>query len=380
MNRPTVSPVSVMEALEQRALFSVDPTITGVLPATLVATVKNTTSVTLTLTNSGAVPAKGPYTIRLFASVDQTLDPSDTLISTTAKTLASLKAGAGRSMKFKLGTVPVVPTDGAYFILADITGAINGGVDSVSASAGTVAIANPFIDLSDTVAITAPAAGRTVTPGKPFTLTVDVTNHGNVTATGPLAIDIGRSLSAAGTTPTDEGITAKTVKILPGKTDVIKLTRNVPVDVSLGSYFYVATIDPSAAFANTDLTDNVAITATSLGVVSAFPNIIGVLTGPGKIIAGADAGQTGTLSFNFATENQANGTVQGSGTLTGVGSVDSAFSVSAKISAGGILSGEVIGFEDTTDSLAARLVGDILTGTIVSGDKGGESVSFSLML
>jgi hypothetical protein len=344
-------------------------TIPGPLPATLITTVKNQTTISVNLANTGPAAVKGKYTVSFYASTDQALDPTtDTKISTLSASLPKLAIGGNKLVKFKLGTVPRVPTSGPYFILVDVSGAPTGGLDVIAASPGTVAITNPFVDLSDTVTITSPSSG-TVVPGKSYALSVDVTNNGNTTAKGPLAIDVASSLSFVGTSPVDEGIITKTINIKPGATKIVKLTSKIPLGTSPGSYYYVTTLDPANTFNDPNLANNVAITTTALTVTSLYPSILGTFTGPALETAGPQKGDTGTVSVTITNESNSSGVFLGTGSTATTRKM-AAFALNGTISTKGVVTGTA----GKGASFTAKLVGNVLTGKIT---KAKEIVTFT---
>jgi len=98
----------------------VTPTVTGVPTTSLVSGAKTNKTVKVTLTDTGAVAAKGPVTVALYASTDQTLDGGDTLITSVTKTV-NLSVDKSMTFAVPLGTIPSLAASN-YFIIANATG------------------------------------------------------------------------------------------------------------------------------------------------------------------------------------------------------------------------------------------------------------------
>jgi uncharacterized membrane protein len=306
--------------------FDLVPSIVGTMPTAAIATVKVKDAITVDLTNTGGSTINGGYTLTLLLSADQTLDGSDTQIVAVTKNLPSLKAGANRSLVVKIGDFPDV-TNGNYFILAEVTGTLAGASDNVAATAGEIAITDPFVDLSDTVVY---AGASSVKPGKKANVAVTVTNSGNVPAKGSLLIDLAYSVNADGSAAVSDGSISANINIAPNKSKVVKFPKTVPIGTTPGNYYTVTTVDPGNTFSESNVGNNTAVTPTALTVLGLYPDITGSWTGSYRGLTGQDKGETGPIDVDF-TEDDA------TGTLSGPGSSDGNFTVAGSIQASGAL-------------------------------------------
>jgi CARDB len=358
--------VASVEPLESRTLFDLVPTIVSTLPASLIATVKTNDAVTVALTNSGSTTISGSYTLTLLASSDQTLDDSDTQIVSLTANLGPLKAGGTHDVKLKIGAFPDV-ANGPYFVLAEVTGSLAGSGDNVGASSGTIAITDPFVDLSDSIV----RNGKTsVLPGQTSGgETVTIFNNGNVTATGTVKIEFQTSTSPDGSNPVFIVTETEQIKIAPGKSKSFHNARKVALGTLPGAYYTIATVDPGNTFDESDTTNNTAIATIPLTVLDPFANILGAATGPFRVTKGPGKGDIGTTTWNITAENQTDGHF--SGTIDNSLGIDS--TVVGIVTTKGILTAIRT---DTTDSgvssIKARIAGGKIIGTTVS-DNGNVS-------
>ena len=210
-------------------------------------------SVKVTLTNSGTGIAKGPVTITLFTSTDQNLDDGDAQVTTMTKNV-SIKPGKSKAFTIKYGHYPIVP-NGTYWLLAQTSGAA-AGVSTTTVSPNTIRIATAFIDLTGSFA----SVPSTVTNGKRATVVLDVTNNGTVQAKGRLTVNFGRSAQADGSNTEIVTNVVKSIRLDPKGHVLIKLSGNV--DLSPGSFYMVAIIDPADAFHDQGGAPNVVVNPT----------------------------------------------------------------------------------------------------------------------
>ena len=148
-NKKTQTRTQLVEQLESRVLFDLVPTIPGTVPSAAIATERVRDAVVVDLTNSGASPINGSYSMELFVSPDGMIGDA-TPIGTVTKNLPKLGAGKTRAVSFAISQFPLV-SNGPYHILAEVGGSLAGIGDNTAASGGTVTITDPFIDLSDSI-------------------------------------------------------------------------------------------------------------------------------------------------------------------------------------------------------------------------------------
>jgi hypothetical protein len=368
---------SLIESLEPRAYFDLVPSIASPLPANIVATVKNTSTVTVDLTNTAGATIKGPYTLTLFASADTTLDiPGDTQIATISKSLPSLASGKFIPIKFKLSDFPDVP-NGSYFLLADVTGTLAGAGDNIATSDTSIAVADPFIDLTDSISNIAPASGQ-ADPGQPITVAVEIFNNGNIIASGPITTDVSASTSPDGSSPAHVITLKESIHLAPGTSKIFRSTGKIPLGYTPGTYYWVATADSNNSIGESTLANNTAISPTPLTVLDPYPNLLGTYSGPETVKKGPGKGAIVTVILDFVSEDST-GHLTANGTLVEINGTRAPFTFNGTISTKGIFFGKTS--SHTTFYVATfkgKLVGQTLEGPVSNTD--GNSGTFALTL
>jgi hypothetical protein len=362
----------MIEPLEARAYFDLVPSIVGAIPTTLIPTLRNNSHVTVDLTSSASTTASGAYTVTLLTST--TPDLTGATPVTTVSSSGAFRAGRPKSVRFSLSDFPDVP-DGSYYLLAEVTGPLAGVTDNAAGSISTVAITDPFIDLSDSVII--PNAGSDqVLPGKRVAFSLEVFNNGNITATGLLPTDVGLTPDAGATvipvTPAKPSI-----RIAAGGHETVRVTETIPKGFTPGTYSWDVAVDPADSFSESNTTNNTALSTTELTVEPPYPDMLGTFTGPDKIVHGPSRGATVTIALDFTSESQTTGALVATGTL--FAGTTSTFQLTGTITTTGVFTG----FGSSTSSVftakyKGRLIGSKLSGTVVNTD--GNSGDFTLLL
>ena len=199
------------------------------LPTGIVAGTVAHGTVTITLTNqtSAAVLADS---ITAFASTNGVISGATPLISETFKHGTSIDAGQTKVLKLTVKRFPSI-ADGAYRLLVQVSSSLSQTSNSVNGP--TVSIAAPFVHLAGPGG-TSIVTPKTIKAGKSITLTLDLTNSGNIITTNA-TLDIGLSIDGE-----TESIPLETVpdaiRIKPGKTGVIRVHVKIPLSVLAGSY------------------------------------------------------------------------------------------------------------------------------------------------
>lgn len=168
-------------------------------------------------------------------------------------------------------------------------------------------------DLSAAISFSSPAS-LAVKPGKPFAVSVVVSNIGDAAATGKLTTVLSVSASADGSSPIPEATVIKNIHLAAGAHATFRFNAKVPVGFTPGNYFAVADVDPGNTFGETNLANNVAVSANSLTVLSPFPQVDGTYEGTVVIKKGLDKGTVGTQTVVDSNENNSTGTVSVAGT------------------------------------------------------------------
>lgn len=226
---------------------SVTPSLSGPLPAApLVAGGKiKPISQTVTLTTSAAF--KGSVTVDVQFSSTGTFDSNNATVATLTRNL-NLKAG--RSQKFVV-TIKSLPSGlvGAYHLVAQLTDP--SGATSTAASATTVSIVAPTIDLSGSIAAT-PASAKA---GRKTTITFSVANGGTIAVNAPLPVDVMASTTGnIDSTAVTIDEFSRHVLIQPGKT--IRLQAVVTMPTTAGSYYLIIELDPQNTLNDMNLSNN----------------------------------------------------------------------------------------------------------------------------
>jgi hypothetical protein len=173
-------------------------------------------------------------------------------------------------------------------------------------------------DLSAAITIASPASHQ-VKPGQTTALAVTVSNVGDAAAKGKLQIEIGNSISADGSSPTFEVSGFKSINLAPGRHVTFRQNLKVPKGFTPGTYFAVVDVDPGNTFGETNLTNNVGVSANTLTVLSQFPLLGGTWSGAVVVKKGFGKGSIGTQTDTFTSENQTTGgfTIVGTNTANG---------------------------------------------------------------
>ncbi len=214
------------------------PTIVSTsLPASIVAGAKFKGSININVTNPSATAEKG-FTIDVFASTDKILSTPDDKLVIGVHESATINAKKTSPFSIQLTTLPAGLPNGAYFLIVETIDAA-GNKKTVSTNT-RITVAAPNVALTETVTSTLPASLISGAPVK-GTITVTITNHGNVAGTGPTPIKVTAS-TTAGTPGTH----------IVSQSNSLNLPIGVPVKVTFqitslpalaaGRYFFVAQV------------------------------------------------------------------------------------------------------------------------------------------
>jgi hypothetical protein len=236
------------------------PTVFVTLPPTAIAGAKvKGASALVTVTNVAPDDYNGPVTITLFASMDATLDAgADPQIISVTKKLKVASADTA-NVKIKIPSLPDAP-DGSYVVIAQLSSPTAGV--GVNATDESVVLSGPFVDLSGTFAPLPASAAK----GKRLKASIAVANSGNVTAKGTIPVTIATSPNVDGSSPTTLATLNARVSVKPGASKNVKVNFVVPTDLASGSYYVVATLDPTNVLGETSVTNNTVLSTTALNV------------------------------------------------------------------------------------------------------------------
>jgi hypothetical protein len=185
------------------------------------------------------------------------------------------------------------------------------------------------VDVAAAISITAPATGQ-VKPGQKFTVSVEIINDGAAELSNSVPVELGLSTSPGGTSPVFEEEVVKLVRLAPGAHTSFKVSRTIPAGFALGTYYAVANADPTDTLGDSNLANNLAVSARSLTVISPYPDLDATWSGLGKVTKGFAKGLKFTRQEVFI-ENPATGTFTFTGqqynddgddfTLSGTGTI-----------------------------------------------------------
>ena len=179
--------------------------------------------VQVVLRNEGTTAASGPVSLAVHASPDGAVNPESDLLVGRLRRRVSLAAGESRAVSLRVKVTPP-PAGGDFLLLASATGAAV-STKSLAQGAAPLRIEPPLVELAGPPTLDLPFK-----LGRKFSLTVPITNRGNITADDPLDVEV--RLSPDGTVESSvvlATLTARGTSIKPGA------TRNVRMDVTLAA-------------------------------------------------------------------------------------------------------------------------------------------------
>lgn len=183
-------------------------------------------------------------TVTLYASTDGSVSADDMVVKTFTWSHLSLKSGSSRTLKLKF-TYPAGLADGSYDLVASVDATATSTAAATAAST-PVNIAAPKVDL----AAGAPAGESVlVTAGKNASVTIAITNAGNVAAIGNLSVNLYAS-SDATLDDSDQILTnfgAIKINLRPGKAKTLHLHFKAPLNLPAGTFNLLGAI---TAFTN----------------------------------------------------------------------------------------------------------------------------------
>jgi uncharacterized membrane protein len=184
--------------------------------------------------------------ITVFASSNGEIAGATTVVADTPSHGISIKASVPKAVTLKVPAFPNL-SDGTYTLLVQVSSSLD--QESNSVTGPSVTVAAPFLDLGG-AAVTAvphPNPARISNPariGKGLTLTIELTNTGNITS-GAMSLNVGLSTDGLTESTTIEN-TMATLKIKPNKAGVLHFHFKIPTTVLPGAYqAYVSITDGS---------------------------------------------------------------------------------------------------------------------------------------
>ncbi len=208
------------------------------LPTAVVSGANFKASLPVGFTNNGS-KQDGIFSVTLFANTTSRLDGNQVQIAAPVLKHFTLLTNRHGAFPLKLSSLPSSLPSGTYHIIAQIKDA-NGLFNEV-ATTQTITTAAPFVTLAATTTGVLPAA---IAAGKSGSITISVTNNGNIDATGPLSVSVAPSIDQV------TAVTGVTVATLSKPTATIKVGKTVKYTLHFknlapltpGRYFPIATI------------------------------------------------------------------------------------------------------------------------------------------
>lgn len=169
------------------------------------------------------------------------------------------------------------------------------------------------VDLTDSVSLVVPSSGKVISGGR-LTFAVTVVDVGTSAAAGSLTANLGLSSSSDGSLPVSLGSVTRRIKLKAGGKATFRVTEKITGAVAQGTYFGVAVIDPANTFAESNTTNNSAVSSNSVRVSPKYPFATGNWSGTAMITAGSGKGISYGITFTVSAEDQSKGTFLISGT------------------------------------------------------------------
>ena len=193
------------------------------------------------------------------------------------------------------------------------------------------------VDLTDSVSLVIPASGKVTTGGR-LNFAVTVVNDGTTAASGSLTTNLGLGSSSDGSSPISLGSVAHHLNLKAGAQTTFQVTEKITGAVTPGTYLGVAVVDPANTFAESNTTNNSAVSSSPVHVTSKYPIAAGTWAGTATIAAGSGKGVSYGVSFTISDEDQSNGSFLISGTDFFPGGITKTFAGSGKFTPAGTFS------------------------------------------
>jgi len=238
--------------------------ITAAPTAAVVGGVSKPLSTASAVISNHGNASSSPVRVAWYLSSDATFDNGDTPLSVSpSAVIPTLKPGKSKTLRVRYANPSGLP-NGSYFLIArvdpDNVLAESDETNNTAASAAAYAISPPFVDLTGSIVSVRPSYAA----GKAASVPLAVTNNGNVPAVGTASVSLFASTSSVfdpntalplTTTPVVEKLNLKN-----GKSKTLNLKFPFPT-LAPGTYHIVAVITSNTPVAESDTTNNTAISA-----------------------------------------------------------------------------------------------------------------------
>ena len=247
------------------------------LPPAVIAGADATGDVPIAITNASNIPVQAQIDIVLQASPDG--DPANPANLTLAQLLGrtiNLLPGQVRDFDIPVD-LPASTPEGTYTLVATVDAADSVAEDdetnNVFHADGTIAVAVPFVDLAGTIGFLPIPPQVVAGDGEGGDIPIQVANRGNIAVQAN--IDIQTLLTPDGDPANPANIVLETlsglsINLQPGGMKEFLAHVELPADIPEGDYFVMIIADASDGVAESDESNNVALTAEAFMVVTPF--------------------------------------------------------------------------------------------------------------
>jgi peptidyl-prolyl cis-trans isomerase A (cyclophilin A) len=236
---------------------SLSPTLSGHVPASVIAGQKTPIHQLVTITNSGGSTYTGSTTVQLYLSTSTSIDGSAIALPPQVTRTLNIPAGRRAAVAVNLTSVPASVPAGTYNVLAQVID--SSGTATVAASTSTLSVVEPQIDLAVSVA----RFTATAKSGKHFNETIKITNDGNIPATGTLPIVVETSPDGNVADATVLTTITRKINLAANRSLVIPLPLVAPAS---GTDYLIFVIDPNNTFSDVNLSNNLVVSALPLTI------------------------------------------------------------------------------------------------------------------
>ncbi len=227
----------------------------------------------------------------------------------TIKRNVTLAGGASKSFVVPVNMKPADAIAGSYSLVPTVTDKTGATSFEITTGAGVnpvVAVNAAFVDLSATLTTAVPRSGSAL-PGKTVSVSLSIFNNGNVTAVGKSTTTFSASTNPNGASSIFVDSIIEHLHILPGKHQVFRVSGKIPIGSIPGVYYLLADVNTTNTVVESDLTNNTAVSPTTLTVQDPYPNIVGGYTGTWIIKRGPNKGLVTTQTGAFTAEDNTTG-------------------------------------------------------------------------
>jgi uncharacterized delta-60 repeat protein len=245
------SGTNTVEAEVVAAGVDLATSLLGSLPASVLAGAKATVSISIQ--NAGDTQAIGTVTIELQTAIDAEGDQAVTLKNLGER--IDLRGGQSHAYRLAFAYPTGLATGGYYLLATLIEGSTLSDLNpanNAATSAGAITISPPSIMLAGS----ALAAATPFVPGKLASVSVDLTNDGNILALGKITVELFVSTDLSTADGTEIPLPPLVLALPAGKSHLYRLRGLLPKTLAAGTYNLLALIDPANSLGTADDSDS----------------------------------------------------------------------------------------------------------------------------